>query len=181
MSKEKLDIILINDECRRRHWALYLFKENEETRERTLAKPVEFEKVKELHSNHSWVRHGHNMAVKIVSSSLKYLPKSHEYKLVFMTRNMVEILRSQEVMLLNRRSCSETDLGRMRVAYEKHLLHIQKWIRVQDNITCLYVNYNLTLNNPTHHVNRVSLFIDQPLDTDKMLDIIDRNLYRNRV
>src|SRR5574342_806932 len=63
----------------------------------------EFEQVKQLkEGNTGWISEGKGKVVKIISALLEYLPPGHKYRIVFMQRNMDEILASQREMLLRR-------------------------------------------------------------------------------
>src|ERR1041385_2967747 len=52
----------------------------------------ELEKVKELSKDNRWLGDACGRAVKIISALLKHLPGDYRYKIVFMRRNMQEIL-----------------------------------------------------------------------------------------
>ena len=63
----------------------------------------EFERVKKLKDgDQDWVKHASGKAVKVISALLPYLPADYEYKVLFMTRSLREILDSQKKMLINR-------------------------------------------------------------------------------
>jgi len=44
----------------------------------------------------------------------------------------------------------------------------------------LYVNYNELLADPTEHVQQINRFLGGQLDEDKMIEVIDPKLYRQR-
>ena len=62
----------------------------------------EFEKVKELEKDASWMGQAAGKAVKIISALLMHLPEEYSYRIIFMRRKMEEILKSQEQMLIRR-------------------------------------------------------------------------------
>ena len=51
----------------------------------------EFEKVKELKKDVSWLENAKGKSVKIISSLLEHLPEKYTYKIIFMHRNMDSI------------------------------------------------------------------------------------------
>src|SRR5512143_2182608 len=59
----------------------------------------EFEQVKNIRQDKSWFNGLQGRAVKMVSMLLYDLPADKRYKIVFMKRNMQEILSSQRIML----------------------------------------------------------------------------------
>ena len=82
----------------------------------------EFEKVKELKKDPSWLENAKGKAVKIISSLLEHLPERYIYKIIFIHRNMEEILDSQRQMLIRRgeatNEVSDEKVGKM---FLKHL------------------------------------------------------------
>src|ERR1041385_2006037 len=62
----------------------------------------EFEMVKKLGDDRSWLADARGKCVKIVSSFLKHLPQDFTYKIIFMRRNIEEVLASQRQMLVRR-------------------------------------------------------------------------------
>lgn len=60
---------------------------------------LEFEKVKSIARDNSWMNEASEKVVKIVAPLLPHLPDGYNYKIIFMQRDMDEVLRSQQVML----------------------------------------------------------------------------------
>src|SRR3990167_393038 len=57
----------------------------------------EYEPVKRLQHDNSWLPQAEGKAVKVVSALLQYLPPRHTYKIIVMHRPMQEVLASQAV------------------------------------------------------------------------------------
>ena len=104
----------------------------------------EYEKVKTIREASSWLKGAEGKAFKMVSRLLYDLPADNiYYKIIFMRRNMVEILTSQRRML-ERRGTDESgapdeEMGRI---FKRHLAEIAKWIEIQRNMSVMYVSYN---------------------------------------
>src|SRR5262245_34520180 len=62
----------------------------------------EYEPVKRLQQDNTWMHKAEGKAVKVISVLLQYLPPQHTYKIIFMQRPMQEVLASQTVMLERR-------------------------------------------------------------------------------
>src|SRR5574341_398925 len=63
----------------------------------------EFEPVKKLADGRSeWLPQADRKVVKIISALLEHLPNSYHYKIIFMERDLKEILASQRTMLSRR-------------------------------------------------------------------------------
>lgn len=141
----------------------------------------EFEPVKQLvDGNFHWLADSNGKVVKIISSLLEYLPHEHQYKIIFMERDLQEVLSSQQKMLKNRQEQSQVDDAEMRDQFVKHLSDIKYWLARQPNMDLLYISYNKMLANPQSDCVRVAEFIGTTLDMEKMLAVPSKKLYRNR-
>jgi hypothetical protein len=141
----------------------------------------EFEQVKKLKEDVTFLDHMYGKVVKMVSMLLYELPQDKTYKIIFMRRDLTEVLASQEIMLQrNGKSVpgDGTDLGRI---FDKHLGEITSWLAQQDNMQVLYVNYNEVMAQPRTSAEAVSHFLGNRLDVSKMVAVVDHTLYRNRV
>jgi hypothetical protein len=142
----------------------------------------EDERVKELAEmvDKSWLRNARGHVIKVVSSLLQYLPPDNRYKVVFMRRNLHEVLASQAKMLDRRGESNETDDQDMLAMYESHLEKVEFQLRFRDHFETLYVNYTDVLADPEGEAARINQFLGGVLDERKMVEAVDPNLYRNR-
>lgn len=143
----------------------------------------ELEQVKQMkEGNTGWISEGKGKVVKIISALLQYLPPEHQYRIVFMQRNMGEILASQREMLLRRGEPTD-QVGDDYLAslYQKHIDRVAEWLAEQPNMKVIYLHYNRILENPQAPVAELCQFL-QPfsLDTDRMLSVVEASLYRQR-
>lgn len=141
----------------------------------------EYEKVKELAKDNSWLTDIHGKVVKIVSPLLYHLPPIYKYKIIFIKRHMEEILASQNKMFERSGRESHVDHSVMAEKFEDHLKKVYKWIEKQKNIECLYVSYNEMIQDPLPSLSKVSKFLGNTLDLKAMTEAIDGSLYRNRI
>lgn len=141
----------------------------------------EFEKVKELKKDPSWLENAKGKAVKIISSLLEHLPERYTYKIIFMHRNMEEILNSQRQMLIRRGEptdeVSDEKMGKM---FLKHLQKIEERLNKQSNMDVLTIHYNKILNEPAKHSEIINRFLGNTLNTKNMTGVIDQALYHQR-
>ena len=142
----------------------------------------EFERVKAMDKGDTaWVTEGRGKIVKVISALLKHLPPGEQYRVVFVRRNMSEILASQRKMLIRRgENPDKMDDEQMAVLFEKHLKQVDEWLIAQPNFRVLYVHYSDILANPLPHVNELNRFLGGNLDTAAMAAAVDPGLYRNR-
>lgn len=142
----------------------------------------EFERVKQLDKGDtSWVPEARGKVIKVISALLKYLPNNEKYKVIFIRRNMPEILASQRKMLVNRgEDPDKMDDAQMAMLFEKHVQQIEQWLKDQPNFDTLYVHYSDILSDPVTQAQRIGDFLGGRMDTEKMVEVVDPELYRNR-
>lgn len=142
----------------------------------------EFERVKQLDKGDTtWVPEARGKVIKVISALLKYLPSNEKYKVIFIRRNMPEILASQRKMLINRgEDPDKMDDAQMAMLFEKHVQQVEQWLKDQPNFETLYVHYSDILSDPVTQAQRIGDFLGGRLDTEKMVEVVDPELYRNR-
>jgi len=141
----------------------------------------EFERVKKMKDGDTnWIYLAKNKVVKVISYHLKFLPNEYHYKIVFMEREMKEILISQNKMMLRRgetnNTISDEDMTRY---FQKHLEQVKKWLESQSNFETIYMNYNKLVKNPTAEIRTLNQFFNENLNTSNMIESIDKSLYRS--
>jgi hypothetical protein len=141
----------------------------------------EFERVKQLEEDQAWLPEARGKAVKIILALLKHLPPGYRYKIIFMRRNMEEILASQKKMLVRRGQPTDTISDeRMAQLFEMHLQQGERWLAQQSHMDVLYVSYNDVLSDPTAEAERVDQFLSRDLNIKAMVEVVDSALYRQR-
>ena len=123
------------------------------------------EKVKKIKQDSSWVDSTQGKAFKMVSQLLYDLPVDRNYKIIFLRRNMQEILASQRKMLQRQSSYNDSeDDEKMGKLFEKHLTEIEGWLKAQKNMGTIYINYNDVIEHPRRNAQRVNKFLDYKLN-----------------
>ena len=114
----------------------------------------EFERVKKIRHDVSWLPATRGKAFKMVSQLLYELPSSQRYRIIFMERNMDEVLLSQEKMLarLGKPAAPRAAIKR---AFIEHLHKLREWLARQSNIAVLNVCYNDLLDWPAGQTDRI--------------------------
>jgi hypothetical protein len=140
----------------------------------------EFEQVKKIKEDESWLDRAAGKAVKMVSLLLYNLPSGRKYKVLFMRRNMTEILASQRAMLERAGEGKEFDDRVMGALFAKHLKEIEEWLAAQSNFEVLYVPYNAVIADPKHYARMINRFLENVLNEELMAGTVDPALYRKR-
>jgi hypothetical protein len=141
----------------------------------------EYERVKQVEDDKEWLEYARGKAVKMIGALLRHLPQEYRYEVVFMRRDLWEVLASQRRMLIRRGESSETVPDeRMAELFRRHVEQVDAWITTQPNMTVLYVDHAHVLENPAQQAQRVGEFLSCSLDVAAMAAVVDRSLYRQR-
>jgi len=141
----------------------------------------EHERVKQLDKGDSdWVAEAQGKTVKVISALVEFLPPGYQYRLIFMTRRMDEVLRSQRKMLERRGEQSDVSDDKLAELMAKHVRKVKAWVVVQPNFRLLDVDYNQMLADPLPYVRQVNGFLGGFLDESAMEAVVNPDLYRNR-
>jgi hypothetical protein len=139
----------------------------------------ELDLVKAIKRDASWLPGTRGQAFKMVSQLLYDLPPSETYRIIFMERDLEEVLPSQEKMLVR--------LGRVpapresiRRAYVIHLERLHEWLGRQANLKVLRILYRDLVDQPREQAKRVRDFLGGRVDVEPMVEAVDPSLYRNR-
>jgi len=94
---------------------------------------------------------------------------------------MNEILASQRQMMV-RDGIPDDKVPDEKLAelYENHLKKTEGWLDQQPNMSVLNAIYNQILQDPEAAINQIDQFLGGNLNTKQMLQVVDRNLYRER-
>ncbi len=141
----------------------------------------EFERVKQIEEDTEWLPEARGKVVKMISALVRHLPPDHCYRVIFMQREMGEILASQRQMLVRRGEDAERiDDKEMARLFARHLSQMESWLASQPHMDVLYVHYGDVLDAPVVQVARVNAFLGGGLDERKMAQVVDPELYRQK-
>ncbi len=141
----------------------------------------EFEPVKKTKDDATWISEAVGKVVKMVYRLLYDLPDGYQYRVVFMRRDLTEVLASQNKMLER----SGTVVGaipdeQMQALFSAELNKCEKWLAEQFNFKVLYINYRDMINDGLAQAQKINGFLGGGLDVEAMASVVDSSLYRNR-
>ena len=141
----------------------------------------EDERVKKMKEDASWLDGCQGKVVKVISMLLYDLPTHLKYKVIFMRREMKEILASQRVML-RRRGQKEDDAPDEEMAekFEKHLHQIEGWMGKKNYLDVLYAKYNDVIKDARMQAKTVNEFLGNRLNEEEMVKAVEKSLYRQK-
>jgi hypothetical protein len=142
----------------------------------------EVERVKDLarEADRGWLAEARGKGLKVVSYLLKSLPPGFNYKVVFIRREMEEVLASQRKMLARRGETEETPPDRMRALFEDDLWRARYQLRSRPEFEAIELHYSAVLSRPFDEARRLAAFLGVGLDAEAMAAAVDPQLYRNR-
>jgi hypothetical protein len=139
----------------------------------------EFEQVKKIERDTTWLPATRGKAFKMVSQLLYHLPSSETYRIIWMERDMEEMLVSQEKML-SRLGRPAAPRDAIRSAFVTHLERLHEWLGRQTNMAILKVSYNDLVEQPRAQAERVHEFLGGAAKVEEMVNAVDPSLYRNK-
>jgi tetratricopeptide (TPR) repeat protein len=145
----------------------------------------EYAKATQLRSDASWVSEARGKVVKIVAQLLPDLPTEIDgapahYRIVFMQRDLNEVLASQHTMLERQgRQGANLERDRLAAVFEEQLQKVYGLIEDRQ-IPCLKIEHALAIKDPQSVAESVNSFLDDSLDAPAMAAVVDPALYRQR-
>lgn len=141
----------------------------------------EFEAVKQTKEDPGWLEESDGKVVKMVYRLLYDLPENRTYNVLFMARDLDEVLASQRVMLERSGAGSDeiTD-DQMRMMFQSEIDRFNKWIAERPAFRMIRVDYNALMADPATELAKVNEFLGGRLDVPAMTATVDKSLYRNR-
>ncbi|MBW8051165.1 MAG: tetratricopeptide repeat protein [Cytophagales bacterium] len=141
----------------------------------------EHENVKTLMRNNTWLKETDNKAVKIISHLLHNLPPNYNYKIIFMERDITEVISSQVEMLERQGKANTKNYPlKLELAFKKNLTKVKEWAKIQPNVEMICVKYTDIITDPVKQAEKVGEFLNNSLNIFKMAAVVDTSLYRIR-
>ena len=141
----------------------------------------EFEQVKTIKRDVSWLEEAEGKAVKFVYSLLYDLPATRKYQIIFMERDMDEILASQLKMLARSdKTVKSRKNENLKRVFESEVTKLKSWLEGQQSFRFICVPYKDVVEKPFEWAHRVNEFVGGYLNIQSMAVVVERELYRQR-
>jgi hypothetical protein len=141
----------------------------------------ELERVKQLKQDKSWLDEAAGKVVKVIHLLLAELPDDRPYRVVFMQRDLREVVQSQATMLARSgRPGGQLAPERLIAVYEQQLRTVEQWLAARPNFSVLRVPYAQLVSDPAGVVPAVNAFLGGTLDEARMRAAVDPGLHRNK-
>jgi tetratricopeptide (TPR) repeat protein len=142
----------------------------------------EHEAVKTLARNKKWLSQAEGKAVKVIAQLLPLLPPKYRYKVIFMERDLNDVLASQRKMLRRLGKRTEDDLYPVKLmeTYRQQVEAVKDWAGSRNNVEILYVSHRETLEAPFETALTVNGFLGGMLLPERMAGAVDDRLHREK-
>lgn len=143
----------------------------------------EHEAVMNLAKNKKWLPKANNKVVKVIAHLLHHLPMDYRYKIIFMERDVIEVVQSQQRMLVRNGKKVKEEVLPLRLVdkYNKTLENVKLWAEKQPNVEIHLVSYRSAIESPFLEAINVNDFMDGKLMPEKMAATVDASLYREKI
>jgi len=141
----------------------------------------EFEPVKTTQHDASWLGEASGKAVKMVHLLLMSLPPGRDYRVVFMRRDLDEVVTSQRKML-DRLALAGAKLSndQLKALYADQIDKVLRWMAERRHFRVIEISYAALIRDPAAAASKVNAALSGNLDERAMVTAVDPALYRNR-
>ncbi|MEY2427827.1 MAG: hypothetical protein QOJ40_712, partial [Verrucomicrobiota bacterium] len=138
-------------------------------------------KALDLAKDASWLLEARGKVVKIVAQLLPFLPPDHHYNVVFMERNLTEVIASQNAMLARQgRRGADLDARQLLETYAAQLQRVRTLLVRRAEVRTLPINYSELLADPPTAVDRLALFLGAPFNRGAAAQAVRPGLRRQK-
>jgi len=123
-------------------------------------------------------------AIKCISMLLPRMPLKHNYKVIFMTRPIEEVVVSQSAMVKRRATkAAELDSAELKRGLRGHRDEILSWLKSTPHMEFIEIDYPTLVQEPLPQISRLIDFLgeDRLPSSEQMATVVDPTLYRRKV
>lgn len=141
----------------------------------------EFERVKNLRADKAWIDDARGKVVKVIHMLVPELPDDRAYRVVFLERDLREVVQSQSTMLARHaKAGGALPPERLAAIYEQQLRQVRSWLGARGNFAVLAVRHADLIRDADTQARAINAFLGGDLDTSAMAAAVDPSLHRNR-
>ena len=140
----------------------------------------EYEKVKSLIKDNSWLQEAEGKTVKVIAQLIPSLPKEFEYKVIFMERNINEILASQTKMLERLGSEKQIPAEILKKVFEQQVEKTKTFLNNAPNFKVTEINFKSIFTNLDEQIMKINFDLELNLASELSGRIVKTELYREK-
>jgi hypothetical protein len=141
----------------------------------------ELEPVKLGRNDLSWLAGANGKVVKVIHLLLMQLPTDRNYQVIFMLRDLAEVIDSQRAMLRTQGKAPAALADEiLSGVFTKQLETVKQWLAGQPNFRVLYVPHGDVIRKPLAVAQEINKFLGGTLAVESMVEAVRPELYRQR-
>lgn len=140
----------------------------------------ELEAVKRLAGDAAWLAQAAGRAIKIVVPLILHLPAGLGCRVLFMERDLNEVIASQTAMLRRKGRSPTLPADRLTVAFQSQVQQAKAFLNQRPDTGLLILNHRELIGQPEAAARRISSFLGRALDIEAMTARVNPDLYRQR-
>jgi predicted AlkP superfamily phosphohydrolase/phosphomutase/tetratricopeptide (TPR) repeat protein len=139
--------------------------------------------VKNIAKNKRFLTGATDKAVKVIANLLPNIPPNFRYRIVFLERDLNEVLASQRKMLnrMGKRTKDDVYPTGLMNQFAQVLENVKEWASRHPNVEIIYIEHRDAIDNPFVTAMRINEFLSYELLPERMAGMVDAELYRERV
>jgi hypothetical protein len=142
---------------------------------------LEFERVKSLRTDQTWLDDAVGKVVKIIHLLLPELPEERDYRVLFLDRDLDEVVESQRKMLVRLgKPGGALPPERLKAVFTTQLKAVAAVLAGRPRTQLLYLPYQQVVGDAAWAAASINRFLGGGLDEAAMGAAVDPSLYRNR-
>lgn len=142
----------------------------------------EFERVKGLPDDIGWLDEAHGKVVKVIHRLVVQLPEDRPYRVVFVERDLNEVLLSQAKMLARLgKPGGGLAAERLKTVFQQDLERVHTALTTKRGFSLLNVRHADLMAEPMIQAKAINAFLGGDLNEERMAAVVDRDLHRNKV
>jgi hypothetical protein len=139
----------------------------------------EYEAVKSIAKENGWMHLAKGKAIKIIAPLISFVPNTMEYDILFVRRDLSEVIASQARML-GRDGKQLHEQHDIAMAMKQLLENSIQYAETQPNMRVAVLEHQQLILHPAVAIEQIQALLDSPLDKRAMIEAVDPTLYRNR-
>jgi hypothetical protein len=139
----------------------------------------EFDPVKRLFADATWLAEAKGKAVKIVGPLLAALPPDLPCRVIWINRDLDEILHSQQKMLKNEMAAAGNHEA-LKAEYARSVARSLNWLAQRPYTAYLILEREAVLRDPSAAAAEIADFLDGTVSVAPMAEAVDPELNRSR-
>ena len=141
----------------------------------------EFERVKSLRTDKAWIDDARGKVVKVIHMLVPELPDDRAYRVVFLDRDLREVVKSQSTMLARgAKAGGALPPERLMAIYDQQLKQVHAWLAARPNFRVLSVRHADFMRDAAMQAKAMNEFLGGDLDIAAMTAAVDPSLHRNK-